>query len=121
MSLERFDTSVQPNLLHHHLMDGKVFAEPYVSPITGAASMKIIEWNFDSGREETIAAKALKGVYRSVHEIPMAVMDAVWGERFMNGHRYERIGNWDWPFFGQRLGAWVCQTNPTNPTNQGDE
>jgi hypothetical protein len=99
--------------LRDRLIKGEIFATPYVSPITGAGSILIMGWDAESEREASIDIKALDGFgqFVDVYHVPLRALDAaLTGKvRFANGGRFERLGNWDFPFYGERIGAWVQQ------------
>lgn len=93
---------------------GRLFAEPTVSRLTGKAVMKIMGWNSEFEILDLIDTKALPGEYSSVHEIPTKVLSCVFfsdsehtGIQFSYGGTYSLDGSWEYPFSGDRIGAWV--------------
>lgn len=121
--------------LAHVMSHGRRIAKPYVSPFTGAAALSILKWEPGSPSEKGGLVYedviTLAGNYRSVHDIPMNILDskffreeldgrgnrlAIRGSRFSEGNFYRRMGTWDFPFLGSIhddfIGCWVEAMRP---------
>lgn len=100
-------------LFTERLMSGEIFATPTVDPVTGIAWMHIVGWDDENQCERVIDQGALDalGDFASPHHIPTRVLDLVCnGEMgFNNGGRYVNVTQWDYPFHGDRIGAWVIE------------
>lgn len=88
-----------------------LFATPYVSPITGALSIQIMERvPFEDAVQVDVKAVDGVGTFEDVHHVPVRILDKLFTERvrFTNGNKYRLTTLWDYPFYGEaRIGASV--------------
>lgn len=101
-----------------------LFATPYVSPITGALSIQIMERvPFNDAIQVDVKAVDNVGTFEDVHHVPMCVLDKLFTERvrFANGNRYRLTTVWDYPYYGEaRIGASVELVEST-PERMGSQ
>lgn len=87
-----------------------LYATPYVSPISGALSVRIMEVPPRGGdRQVDIIAVDSHRTYASEHEVPMSVMSKAFEKRFADGGRFRQDTNWDYPFRGNQIGCRVIR------------
>jgi hypothetical protein len=88
-----------------------LYATPYVSPITGALSVRIMERDLDGGHDKQVDIVAIDGygTYSDEHHVPMVVMSQAFGKRFAGGGRYRQESDWDYPYLGDRIGCRVAK------------
>lgn len=79
------------------------YARAYVSPITGALSVIIMN---DSRQVDAVAIDG-HGSFASAHDVPMSVLSSAFVKRFANGWHYKQTTHWDYPFMGNYIGCRV--------------
>jgi len=101
-------------LFTERLMGGEIFATPSIDPTNGNAYMHIVGWDDDAQCEQVINVGEMSayGEFDNEHHIPVRLLDIMTSGKanYQAGGSYIKHTDWDYPFHGERIGAWVTES-----------